>query len=232
MGYATLGFPGGTGIQFRIDPVAINWNFEMHTSVTHTVGGRVVQVLGATLSDITIQGLFGEDRTRSAARGASQAPGQSWMLAQRFATRIRQMMEEQSEGSTEQGRMGSVPVFTYPPLKWRFHVYIKDLTDPDGGGVVTMDTGKFSHGYNLTLFIVQDGSDAIAKAGGNNGILSTIKEKAINDYIGRISEGIGWKPSAYNGNFMEYYDTIFENVSKPSAEVQDQANNGFFEEGE
>lgn len=216
MGYATLGFPGGDGIRFRIDPSSIDWNFQVHTSVTQTIGGRVIQVMGATLSDITISGFFGEDRSKAAAPGSEDHPGQSWLLAHRFSNRIRHLMEAQSEDSTRQGLMRDTAVFSYPPMKWRFRVYIKAIQDPDGG-VFTTRPGKFSYAYQLTLFIVQDGSDALAKPGDNN-FLGQVREKAINDYIGRISEGIGWKPSKYNGNFSTYYDGVYD-VTKPTDEA-------------
>ena len=228
MGYATLGYPKGMGVRFRIDPQSIDWSFAIKTSVTPTIGGRVVQVMGATLSDITIQGLFGEDRSKAAGAGELEHPGRSWMLANEFARRIRQIMEKQSIDSTDQGKMNAAPVFSFPPLDIKFRVYVKGFNDPDGGAV-EYRTGKFSHGYVLTLFVVQDQSTALIKAGANNGVLNKAKAQAINEYIGRISEGIGWEPSQYHGNFGTYYDELFNYSGKKIHEDEDAPQAG--EEG-
>lgn len=209
MGYATLGFANGPGIQFRIDPQEVAWGFKINTSATPTVGGRVVQVNGATLSDMTINGLFGEDRSQGIGAQKPQDdphedPGRSWRLAKRFAGQVRVLMDHQSGDSNIHRKMHPPATFTYSPRNWKFRVYVKGFRDPDGG-TVTISTGKFSHGYSLTLFIVQDSSDQLVRAGADNGDLNLARERAINDYIARISDGIGWKPTKYNGNWVDYW---------------------------
>lgn len=204
MGQATLAFPNGPGVQFRIDPQTINWDFRILTSVTNTVGGRVVQVIGAVLSDIVITGLFGEDLAQASKVEGLEHGGRSWRLARRFATKIREMEEYQGRDSQQHNLMAVPAVFSYPPRGWRFRVYIKDIADPDGGAV-TMSSPKFSHGYTLTLFVVQEGSDTLTKAGSRNGVLDQAKARAISQYISRISDGIGWEPTKYNGDFLNYY---------------------------
>jgi hypothetical protein len=191
-GLATLGFSGGPSVRFRIDPNSIDWNWQIDTSVTPTIGGRVVQVIGATLTDLTVNGSFGQDH-------GSGPDGESWLLAEAFYKRIRAMMDHQSADATDSGKMQPPAVFTYPPKNWRFSCYIKDLIDPDGGGSITHSTGKFAHNYSLVLFIVEELSDSLIKAGTSHGVLNTAKAKAINDYLARISDGIGWHFSQYNG---------------------------------
>lgn len=186
---------------------AVDWNWEINTSVTPTIGGRVIQVLGATLSDLVISGSFGEDRT-------SGEDGQSWLLAESFYKKIRDMMEFQSSDSTTPGKMHPPAVFTFPLKNWRFSVYIKDLIDPDGGGSITHSTGKFAYNYQLTLFIVEELSDALIKAGTSHGVMNDARAKAIADYIDRISDGIGWKFSKYNGN-MDYSGKKYSDPTVP-----------------
>lgn len=199
MSFATLGFAGGPQMAFRIDPSAISWGYRMHTSVTETVGGRVVQVTGATLSDITITGLYGEDRTRGGGSPGVDHPGASWRLAEEFVASIRSMMAFQSGGATVQGQATVPPaVFSYAPMNWTFKVYVKDLSDADGGAV-THKVGKLSYGYTLTLFIVQDDSDTLTLAGASGGVLDAAKASAIDAYINRVADGVGWHFSPYNG---------------------------------
>lgn len=189
---ATLGFSGGPSVTFRLNPNSVDWNWTIDTSVTPTIGGRVIQVIGATLDDLAISGSFGEDHS-------SGPDGESWLLAESFYKKIRDMMEWQSRDATDPGKMHPPAVFNFPLKNWRFSVYIKDLADPQGGSV-THSTGKFSHEYRLTLFVVEELSDALVKAGTSHGVLNSAKATAISSYLSRISDGVGWKFSQYNGN--------------------------------
>lgn len=193
-GVATLGFSGGPSVVFRLNPDAVDWNFQINTAVTETVGGRVVQVLGATLSDMTIKGSFGE------ARGSRQSDhAESWELAEAFLAKMKLMADYQSRDAREQGKMHPPAIFSFPPKNWRFSCYIKDLTDPDGGHSLTHRTGKFSYAYVLTLMIDGDLSDTSQIIGQSNGVLEQVKDKAIANYLARVANGIGWHISQYNG---------------------------------
>jgi hypothetical protein len=209
MGSASLGFAGGPAINFRIDPDSVDWNWKMQTSVTPTIGGRVIQVCGATLSDLTISGSFGQSH-------GDGPDGESWLQAEAFFKKIRDMMEWQSRDATDPGKMQPPGVFTYSPRNWKFAVYVKDLTDPEGGGSVTHTTGKFSYHYSLTLFIVEEMSDALVKAGTSHGVLSAAKAKAIDDYLARINDGIGWHFSQYNGS-TDYAGKKYSEPKVPDA---------------
>lgn len=193
MGIATLGFASGPKMVFRLDPSDINWNFQIITNVQETLGGRVVQVIGANLSDLIVVGQIGEQRGKTHYT--------SWQLAEGFFGKVKQMMDYQSKGSDGQGKMGEPAIFTYPPLKIRFFVYIKDFQDLDGGNGITHRSGKFSYGYQMTLFIVQDGSDQRVDAGtDSHGVLNRKRQQAIENYMSRIADGIGWKYSdKFNG---------------------------------
>lgn len=184
MGYASLGFSGGPSVSFRIDPDSIEWNFKINTTVIPTVAGRVVQVLGATLSDMSVMGHYGQNH-------AAGQDGESWKLAEAFANKIRQIQEYQSRDSTQRGLMHVPATFNYSPKGWRFQVYIKSLADSRGGSVAHA-TGRFSYDYQLQLFIVDVISDDLH-------VLTGAKKNAVDAYIARISDGIGWHFSQYNG---------------------------------
>lgn len=201
MALASLGFNGGPQITFRINPSSIDWGFDIHTSVTHTVGGRVVQITGATLRDVTVVGYLGENRKAGGPpdNWNSDHAGASWRLHEAFVARCRKIMEHQSRDSNVHGKMHSPAVFNFPEHDWRWKVYLTDVADIDGQASIEHRTGKFSHGYRLKLFIVQAGSASLVKAGTSKDAVDIAQEKAITSYIARISEGIGWRQSEYNG---------------------------------
>jgi hypothetical protein len=190
MSSASLG-----GLAFRIDPSQVSWAYDVNVAVTPTVGGRVVQVHGVTMGDMTIRGLFGQDRANKK---------ESWELAEQFVVNIGKLVDRQSAIPTSAQLNGTDPTPMHPTLRflyndqnsptrrglpahnWDFNVYIKGLQDLDGKGTLSHSTGKFSYGYSLTLFIVQD----------NTGTLAQV---AKNAFIDRISNGLGWKRSSYNG---------------------------------
>lgn len=192
MGVASIGFSGGPQVSFRIDPDAIDWSFEIDTTVIDTVAGRVIQVLGATLSDMTIRGHYGQNH--SDALG-----GDSWRQAEAFVTAIRKIMEYQSRDATDHGKMHPPATFNYAPKGWRFGVYVKSIQDSQGSGSVTHLVGRASYDYVLTLFIVDARSQDLVPAGTVDGSLDKTKQAAIDSYIARISDGIGWHFSQFNG---------------------------------
>ena len=192
MGKATLGFTGGPAIAFRIDPERIEWNFEVLTNVVETIGGRVIQVIGSQLDDMTVTGSFGQDH--------STPRGESWRQAEAFLLMIQRIMDFQASDANKQAMMHPPAIFTYPPKNWRFQVYVKDLSDADNPGTsVVMTPGKFNQRWRLTLFIVQDASTALVHAGESHGVINKQAEAAIAAYMDRISAGVGWRFTQYTG---------------------------------
>lgn len=183
MALANLG-----GMTFRINPSQVSWNYSVDASVLPTVGGRVVQVYGVTMGDMTIRGLFGQERN-----GPRR---ESWQLAEQFQADISKLVQKQSAIPSAAQLSGADPTPMHPPMRfvyndsahnWDFTVYIKSLKDANSSATtVEHKTGKYSYGYTLTLFIQQD----------NTGKLTQV---AKNEFIDRLSNGMGWKRSEYNG---------------------------------
>jgi hypothetical protein len=192
VGTATLGYPGGPAVAFRIDPESISWNWQVVANVIETIGGRVIQIIGAYLSDMTVSGSLGQDHKNASS-------GESWQQANEFLRLVTKIMEFQSQDSNQQGVMHQPAVFSYPPKNWRFNVYVKALTDPDADTSVQLRPGKFNQRYTLTLFLVQDASSALVKAGTTNGVFSQKAYDAVAAFMARISDGIGWSFTQYNG---------------------------------
>ncbi len=161
MGLATLG-----GIPFRIDPMAINWSYGIKTSVTETVGGKVVQVYGTSIDDMTVRGKFS-----------------SWQEQAQFLRRVEGWID-----SVIQNRDAPPLRFTYAPRGWNFLVYVASFNQPGGDNSVSLDNATFAPDWSLTLSIIED-----------NGGLQAIRDQAMEMYIVRLSTGIGWKLTEYNG---------------------------------
>jgi hypothetical protein len=162
-----------------------------------------VQITGATLRDVTVVGYLGENRKAGAAPRGQDHHGASWRLHEAFIAKCRAIMEHQSRDSRTPGKMHAPAVFNYPPHGWRWQVYLTEVSDIDGQASIEHRTGKYSHGYQLRLFIVQVGSDSLVKAGTSKNAVDAAQEKAIASYIARISEGIGWRQTEYNGGLID-----------------------------
>jgi hypothetical protein len=201
MAFAQLG-----NLKWRIDPSQVSWDYQIDATRIETIGGQVVQILGATLGDVTVSGYFGQDR---------RDKQESWQLAQAFHRRIQQMMDAQTlppkkitigkpansinaDKSVEKiysPKGPPPPPVAHQPMmfsyldgvhNWQFKVLIKSIADLDGNGSLHHSTGKFSYGYSLVLFVVEAQTDVIKKV-------------ATDSYIARISQGLGWKKTKYNG---------------------------------
>lgn len=211
-GICTLG-----DISFRIAPTQISYEYHLDSTVINTIGGRVIQVYGATLSDLYVQGLFGS-RYNPANNGNVQAIGTSSMQQARdFAIAIAKMVDQQGQRPTNDQltRKDKTPMnqpfrFTYTGdgvHEWDFQVYVKSLSDVnDPEFAISHKTGKYSYGYNLTLFIVEDNTNLL-------------KQIATDAYIARLSQGIGWQRTTYNGPMSDDQLKAYLQANSPDGTI-------------
>jgi hypothetical protein len=195
-GYCQLG-----AMRWRVDPSNVSWSYALDTAVIDTLGGQVIQVVGASLSDLTVSGDFGHQWN---AAGQSGGGKQSWLLANNFHYQIKQMMDNQMSIPHMRGAQGAAKgghkikaedtsvaqpwTFTYSDgvHNWSFKVLVKGLADGAGESSLTHTNGRYNYTYALTLFIVQADSD----------LVQTVSSDA---FISRIAKGVGWKKSNYHG---------------------------------
>jgi hypothetical protein len=140
-----------------------------------TLGGKVVQILGVDISDITVSGTFG-----------------GWEEQHRFLNRMKRIADRQVSGyirsSQKNIQGGAAPVrFMFPPRGWDFKVYLKAFTQTGSQQSVSMDINTFAPKWTLILWVVEDHT---------SGKLTTASKNAI---IARLSAGMGWKQTRYNG---------------------------------
>ena len=183
MGTAQLG-----NFTFRLDPSQIHYAYQVDYVTIDTLGGQVVQVLGATTGDITISGMFGQDHKNK---------HESWQMAEAFHATIRGMMDAQVVPPKKFGDPIHKPIrfsFHNGDVHWDMSVLIKGVEDLSGTGAIEHSNGKFSYGYKLTLFLVEDSSLLLSRI-------------ATDKFISRIANGVGWKRSKFNGS-MTLADAI------------------------
>lgn len=132
---------GGTPL--KVNPEEIRWNFKMKTRDYKTLGGKVIQVIGATLGDITIQGAHGRgDRSKGDIEG--------WQGEVRFIRQVEKWADRAANtNNTDPLR------FTYAPRGWDFQVFVKSISGIDH----TQE--NFNPRWTMVLFPVDDRSRAI-----------------------------------------------------------------------
>lgn len=131
------------GIPIWCNPDQIRWNFKMKTSETLTVGGKVIQILGTTLGDITVQGAFGPGQR-------SKGDTEAWQSQDRFRDQIRTWVQAATANSATRPLR-----FTYAPNGWDFQVFIRNFSDVEQSMV------EPNPKWSLVLFPVDAGSNKV-----------------------------------------------------------------------
>lgn len=173
MGVAQLG-----DHQFRLDPTSVSWDFTIKQADMKTVGGKVLQVFGATLGDMTVTGTFGKG---------------GWREQEAFLDKMKKIGDEMVADGRRVSNSQTPPLhFLYPPKEWDLLVYLTEYTEPGAAASIDLRNDNIAPKWRLTLFIVED----------NGGL----RQATANAYIARLSKGLGWKKTTYNGplNVAEY----------------------------
>jgi len=106
-GICTLEY-GGKVYQFRTNPNSVWWSYELITHVEQTYGGRVVQILGTRLGDLTVKVECGEG---------------GWDYLMNTVLFLRDIMVDQRDGNTA--------TFEYTTRNWKLNVYAMSIPFQD-----------------------------------------------------------------------------------------------------
>jgi hypothetical protein len=98
-GLCTLQWQGRT-FRFRTNPNEIWWSYELLTNVEDTYGGRVVQLLGTRLGDLTVKVDCGQG---------------GWSYLMQVVLYLRDLLSDQ--------RNGNPAIFSYTTRNWKLQVY-------------------------------------------------------------------------------------------------------------
>lgn len=174
MATASLG-----GVPFVTSPEEISWNFKMKVVEKKTIGGKVIQIIGTTLGDMTVVGSFGRGNRK---RGDEAG----WEAQDRFKRNVAKWTRASGQGSNP------IP-FVFPDRDWNFQVFIKNFQSAQGPIVHAND--EINPKWVLTLFVVDAGSQEVIKG---------IRDK----YIQRLMAGVGWAQTDYNGPTQAEVDQL------------------------
>ena len=100
---------GGKIFHFRTNPTSVWWTYDLITHVEETYGGRVVQILGTKLGDLSVKVECGS------AYGEIGGQQGGWPYLMNMVNYLIDMLEGQRSGETA--------TFEYTTRKWKLGVY-------------------------------------------------------------------------------------------------------------
>jgi len=163
------------GIEFRINPSAFQWEYRIKTSATPTIGGKVIQILGTTFSDLVLTGKMGSEDAHIA-----------------FFKQVLKIADEQVPS-----RVNPAPLpvrFVWPERNFDFLVYVKGMTQSGAETAVKLAVDTVAPEYQLVLFVAEDNGNVIKQAA------NTIEA----DFLTRLTKGMGWAQSSWNGPLTDH----------------------------
>ena len=183
------------GFNMTIDPRGVHWNYSIKISTQKTIGGKVIQLLGTNIGDLIINGQYGDHAV---------------FRQNKFFERILKIADEQVPII---GQPAPKPVrFKWPEKNWDFWVYVKDLKQLGTDVAIERNVNHFSPEWRLVLFVYED----------NGNIIKAIETSAQVKFLQRISAGMGWAQSDWNGpmTITEISETlagrtVFEYLTTP-----------------
>lgn len=158
------------GTPLRINPKSVAWTYTLKMAVIDTIGGKVTQIYGVSLGDLTIEGEFGAG---------------GFIEQQEFFNRIVAVIDTQMNLDKPAQPMH----FFWAERGWEFWCYVKALSEIGAQEAFNVTNENINPKYRLILQI-QDDDATLTK---------TIKSAAQAAFIGRLTAGLGWKQSVYNG---------------------------------
>lgn len=160
------------GIPFHVNPSSVAWQYNVRLASHKTIGGKVIQIYGFNMDDLTVSGHFG--------RGAIERQRE-------FFDRVKAIADDQVPPYS--GEAVRPVRFLWPEQRWDFWVFIKALTQ--GGAGVSIETAMniSNPSYTLTLHVAED----------NGEIVKVAASSAQAAYLKRLTAGLGWRQSEWNG---------------------------------
>ena len=171
------------GVPFRVNPTSVSWPYSVKLTTTKTMGGKVVQLYGVVMGDLVIEGNFG-------AGGPEEQ--------KRFFDRLVAIIESQMPAPTNPSAVAKPVRFTWPERGWDFWCFVKAIKQANASVSISATNMDFNPGYVLTMFVLDDNGDLVKAA----------KNSAAASYIARLTAGMGWKQTEWNGPMGTLNDAL------------------------
>lgn len=158
------------GKEFRTLPTSYDWEYKIKMNDWKTMGGKVIQIYGVRMGDLTISGQFStpEEQAEWFKKVKSIADAQVPVLGAAAPRPVRLIW-------TERG--------------WDFMVFVKSFKQVGAATSVMARNDIADIKWTMTVFVNQD----------NGKIVKAAQDAAAAAYIRRISDGLGWQQSEWNG---------------------------------
>lgn len=160
------------GVPFFVDPTSISWGYSVKLSDTKTIGGKVIQIFGVKMGDLVVGGTLG-------ANGPERQ--REWF------SKVKAMADKQVPVPSNPS---PTPVrFAWPERQWDFMVYIKSMVQVGSPTTIQATVDNVAPKFTLTMVVVHD----------NGSILRAAEGAAKTAYLTRLTAGMGWRQSEWNG---------------------------------
>ncbi len=158
------------GVEFPVNPDDVRWDYSVKLATHPTIGGKVIQLYGWKMGDLMVSGSFG-DITRQAA----------------FFEHLKGVADKQTPNLD---RLVPQPVrFTWAARNWDFWVYLRGVTQMGASVSIEANESIFAPKYQMRLFVAEDNGSIVKAASGAAQVA----------YINRLTAGLGWQKSSWNG---------------------------------
>lgn len=158
------------GVSFRNNPTALSWDYSVKLASIKTIGGKVTQLYGTKMGDLTIAGQF-----------ASIEEQDEWFR------RVKTIID--SHAPTNSNPRPNPVRFFWPERRWDFMVYVKSFRQEGASTSVSASNDVFAPKWNMTMMVDSDNGD----------ILRVVQQSAEAAYLRRITAGLGWQQTEWNG---------------------------------
>lgn len=158
------------GVEFPVNPESVRWDYSVKLATHPTIGGKVIQLYGWSMGDLMIGGSFG-----NVARQAT------------FFEHLKDVADKQAP---KLDRLVPQPVrFTWAARNWDFWVYLRAVTQQGASVSIEANESVVAPKYQMRLFVAEDNGEIVKAASGAAQVA----------YINRLTAGLGWTKSSWNG---------------------------------
>lgn len=155
-----------------------------------------------TVGGIVVQ-VFGVDLGDMTVQGTFGSGG--WREQEAFLAEMKKLADRQASNPEDASFR-----FFYPDRGWNFQVMLREFTETGGTSSVVGSNENFAPKWTLRLFILEDNSP-----------VRVVQDAALLQYLNRLSSGLGWQQTKYNGPITdsEVASYVHDNSASTVAEL-------------